>query len=89
MVTRRPGEETDRLGDEIYRRDIRQQVEAEHYGAAVATNVDSGSWAVGDTMIAATDGLRTQRRAAVHVRLLRAGHRALHHLGSRPLRSAK
>ena len=35
MVTRRPSEETARLGDEIYERDIRQQVEADQHGAVV------------------------------------------------------
>ena len=32
MPTRRPREETARLGDEIYERDIRPQVEADHHG---------------------------------------------------------
>ena len=73
IVTRRPGEETDRLGDEIYKRDIRQQVEADHHGAVVATDVDSGSWVVSDTVIAATDGLCTQRPDAADVWLLGVG----------------
>ena len=89
MVTRRPAEETARLGDEIYERDIRREVEVDHRGAVVAIDVDSGSWAIGDTVIAATDGLRTQRPGAVDVWLLRVGHRALHHFGGRPLRSAE
>ena len=38
----RPKEETARLGDEIYERDIRRQVEAEHHGDIVAIDVDSG-----------------------------------------------
>ena len=46
------------LGDEIYERDIRAQVEANHHGAVVAIDVDSGSWAIGDTVIAATDSRR-------------------------------
>lgn len=89
MVTRRPAEETARLGDEIYERDIRRKVEAEHRGAVVAIDVDSGQWAIGDNVIAATDGLRAQRPGAVDVWLLRVGHRALHHFGGRPLRSAE
>ena len=89
IVTRRPSEETARLGDEIYERDIRQQVEADQHGAVVAIDVDSDSWAIGDTVIAATDDLRTQRPGAVDVWLLRVGHRALHHFGGRPLRSAE
>lgn len=85
MVTRRTSEETARLGDEIYERDIRQKVEADHQGAVVAIDVDTGRWAIGDNVIAATDGLRTQRPDAVDVWLLRVGHRALHHFGGRPL----
>ena len=89
MVTRRPAEETARLGDEIYERDIRREVEVEHHGEVVAIDVDSGIWAVGDDVIAATDRLRTQCPDAIDVWLLRVGHRSLHHFGGRPLRSAE
>ena len=41
---RRPREETARLGKEIYERDIRGQVEADHHGEVVAIDVDSRSW---------------------------------------------
>ena len=47
---RRPKDETARLGDEIYDRDIRPQVEAEHDGEYVAIDVDSGNWAVSDDL---------------------------------------
>ena len=70
-------------------RHIRRKVEADHYGAVVAIDVDSGNWAIGDNVIAARDGLRTQRPDAIDVWLLRVGHRALHHFGGRPLRSAE
>ena len=83
---RRPREETARLGDEIYERDIRQQVEADHRGEVVAIDVESGNWAVGDNVIAATDQLRIQRPEAIDVWLLRVGFRALHHFGGRPMR---
>lgn len=49
MVTRRASEEIARLGDEICERDIRQEVEAEHHGAVVAIDVESGTRAIGDT----------------------------------------
>ena len=87
MVTRRPSEEIARLGDEIYERDIRHEVEAEHHGEVVAIDVESGTWAIGDTVIVARDGLRTKRPDAIDVWLLRVGHRALHHFGGRPLRN--
>ena len=84
-----PREETARLGDELYERDIRPQVEADHHGEVVAIDVESGSWAIGDNVIAATDQLRAQRPGAIDVWLLRVGSRALHHLGGRPLRRAE
>ena len=89
MVARRPSEEIARLGDEIYERDIRQDVEAEHLGAVVAIDVESGTWAIGDTVIVARDHLRTKSPDAIDVWLLRVGHRALHHFGGRPLRNPK
>ena len=47
----RPKEEIARLGDEIYERDIRRQVEADHDGELLAIDVDSGNWAVGDEFL--------------------------------------
>ena len=88
-AARRSREETARLGDEIYERDIRQQVEVDHRGEYVAIDVDSGSWAISDDLRAAAKRLRTQRPSAIDVWLLRVGHRALHHFGGRPIRSAE
>ena len=85
----RPAEETARLGDEIYERDIRHQVEADHHGEVVAIDVDSGNWAIGDNVIAATDRLWIQHPAAYDIWCLRVGYRALHHFGGRPLRRAE
>ena len=85
----RPKEETARLGDAIYERDIRQQVETDHHGEVVAIDVESGHWAVGDNVIAATDRLWTQHPAAHDIWCLRVGHRALHHFGGRPLRRSQ
>lgn len=86
MVTRRPSEEIARLGDEIYERGIRHEVEAEHHGEVVAIDVESGTWAIGDTVIVARDRLRAKLPDAIDVSLLRVGHRALHYFGGRPLR---
>ena len=65
MPTRRPREEAARLGDEIYERDIRPQVEADHHGEYVAIDVDSGSWAISDNLRTAAKRLRTQRPGAM------------------------
>lgn len=60
----RSPEETGRLGDAIYDRDIRSHVEAAHRGRIVSIDVDSGDYAVGDSVIAATDQLRERRTGA-------------------------
>ena len=86
--TRRPRDETARLGKEIYGRDIRPQVEADHFGEVVAIDVDTGHWAIGDNVIAATDSLREKRPDAINVLYERVGHRTLYHFGGSSLRRA-
>ena len=86
---RRSREETTRLGKAIYERDIRPQVEADHSGEYVAVDVDSGSWAIADDVLAAARRLRAQHPEAIDVWLLRVGYRALHHFGGRPWRRAE
>ena len=85
---RRPREETARLGKELYERDIRPQVEADHHGEVVAIDVDSGSWTVANGEIAAVDRLRELRPGAVNVLCERVGYRALRSFGARSLRRA-
>ena len=84
---RRPKEETARLGDEIYERDIKARVEADHHGEFVSIDVDSGAWAISDDLLTAAKRLREQSPDAIDVWSVRVGHRALHHFGGRPLRS--
>ncbi len=83
---RRPSEETARLGKEIYEREIRGQVEADHHGEIVAIDVDSGIWAVADGEVAAVDRLRVLRPSAVNVLCERVGYRALRSFGAGSLR---
>ena len=82
----RPKEEIARLGKEIYERDIRQQVEADHHGEVVAIDVDTGNWAIGDNVIAATDRLRQKHPGTINVLCERVGHRTLYHFGGSSLR---
>ena len=77
----RPKEEIARLGDEIYERDVRGQVETDHHGEIVSIDVDSGSWAIGDSILEAVDRLRVQRPEAIDVWSLRVGYRAVHKFG--------
>lgn len=89
---KRPLEEISRLGDEIdeiYERDIRHLVEADHVEEVVAIDVESGSWAMGKNVIVATERLRMERPAAIDVWCLRVGHRALYHFGGRSRRMTK
>ena len=88
MPARRPAAETARLGDEIYERQIRTQVEATHRGEYVAIDVDSGSWVIAADPRTAAEQLRTQHPDAVDVWLLRVGYRAMATIGGGSLRSA-
>lgn len=83
---RRPREEAIRLGKEIYERDIRQTVEEAHHGEVISIDVESGDWAIGDSVIAATDSLWAVRPDAVDIYSLRIGYGVLRHFGGRPLR---
>ena len=78
---RRSSEETVRLGKEIYERDIRHQVEADHVGEIVAIDVDSGSWAMGDDLMSARERLRSKRPEAVNVLFERVGYLAVSSMG--------
>ena len=86
---RRPKEETTRLGDEIYRQDIKAQVEAGHDGEYVAIDVDSGNWAIAESELAASDLLLAQCPDAIDVWLLRVGYRAVASIGGGSLRRAE
>lgn len=81
-----PKEEIARLGLEIYQRDIRGQVEDAHHGEIVAIDVDTGNWAIGDNVIAATGRLRRKHPKAVNILSERVGYPALRCFGGRPLR---
>ena len=81
----RPTEETARLGDEIYQRDIRAKVEGTHHGQVVAIDVDSGDYAIADTGLAAADALR-KRRPARDVWAVRVGYPTLRTFGGNSAR---
>ena len=83
--TRRPREETVRIGKGIYESDIRPQVESDHFGEVVAIDVDTGHWAVGDNVIAATDSLRERCPDAINILCERVGHRTLYRFGGSSL----
>ena len=61
----RPREESARLGKEIYERDIMHLVEDDHDGEFISIDIDSGAWAVGDTLMKARRGLREKQPGCV------------------------
>lgn len=81
----RPMEDTARLGKEIYQRDIRQQVEADHVGEVVSIDVDTGIWAIGHDVLEAVDRLRERSPDAVNVWGERVGYKTLFNMGGRHL----
>ena len=81
----RPLGDVARLGREIYQRDIRRQVEPGHVGAVVSIDVETGSWAMGDELLAAADRLREQCPDAVNVWSERVGYRTMGRIGGGPL----
>lgn len=85
MNPRLSAEETARRGDEIYERDIKPTLSEDQHGRVVAIDVDSGCWAIADSVLGASDGLRVQRPDAADVWFLRVGYRALHRFGGRSL----
>ncbi len=89
MTARRPAEEIARLGDRIYERDIRAQVEDAHDGAFVAIDVESGSWALAGSELEAAARLRERQRDALNVWLLRVGYRAIASIGGGSLRGGR
>ena len=85
-IPTRPRDEIVHLGKETYERDIRRQVEAKHRGEVVAIDVESGSWAIAENVIAATDRLRAQCPEAINVFCERVGYRTLYSFGGGSLR---
>lgn len=82
----RSKEEIARLGDKIYERDVRGQVETNHHGEIVSIDVGSGNWAIGDNILEAVDRLRVQCPEAIDVWSVRVGYRAIHKFGGGSLR---
>lgn len=79
--TRYSAEETARLGDDIYEQQIRPLVEAGNRGKIVAIDVETGAYALEETVLAASRRLQAQR-PATEVWFVRVGHQALHKIGA-------
>jgi hypothetical protein len=83
---RYPAAEIARRGDEIYDRSIRSEVEGKYDGKAVAIDVDTGFYALGETASAASDQVYAQNPAA-EIWLVRVGDRFFSRFRSWPKRT--
>ena len=79
----RPREEVVRLGKILYERDIKQQVEDAHRGKIISIDVESGEWAIGESVVATTDGLWKRRPDAINIYSLTIGDEVLYRFGGR------
>ena len=78
-------EEVIRLGKEMYERDIRRQVEDDRRGKVISIDVETGRWAIGDSVTAATGQLFDRRIDVVSVYSVTIGDTVLHRFGGRSL----
>ena len=77
MTVRQPRytpQEAGRLGDVIYERDIRAQVEPQHKGEIVAIDIDTGEWELDPDEATAADRLEA-RLPDAQIWVLRVGSR--------------
>lgn len=75
-------EETVRRGREIYEREVRAEVEANHDGAFVVVDVTTGAWEVDADDVAASDRALAKNPDAV-LYFARVGRRTAYRLGIR------
>ena len=72
-------EEFARRGTELYERQIRQLVEADHSGEVVAIDIETGAFAVGEDTLLASRRLRA-RHPHAQTWFVRIGYRGVHRL---------
>ncbi len=90
MTVRHPRyskEEFARRGDEIYKTQVRSQVEMENHGRIVAIDIETGAFEVADIPRIAVDRLY-DRYPDAQPWVIRIGHRAVFRIGSQSLRKS-
>jgi hypothetical protein len=83
MTVRQPRYSKDEFaqrGDEIYHRDIRPQVEADHQGKYAAIDIETGAWEMDADDYTATERL-LGRVPDAQIWLVRVGQRAAYRIG--------
>ena len=71
-------EEIFKRGQELYESQIKQQVETDNYGKIVAIDIETGAFAIADTVLLATNQL-FERYPTAQPWIIRIGHRAVYH----------
>ena len=66
MAVRSAPSEVTRRGREIYERNIKASLAGDQHGRYVAIAVNSGNWAIADTLRAATDEIHLNRPEAIY-----------------------
>lgn len=79
-------EEHARRGTEIYERQVRPLVEADHHGQIVAIDVDTGAFEVGEDTLTASHKLLAKFPDA-QIWCVRVGYPAVHRFGPRVIPS--
>ena len=88
MTVRQPRygkEEFARRGDEIYKSQVRSQVEDGNYGRIVAIDIETGAFEVADDIVTASEYLLAKYPNA-QTWFIRIGHQAVYHFGARSLK---
>ena len=78
-------EELARRGQELYNSGIRQKVEANNDGKIIAIDIETGNFEVNETIVSATN-LLFQKYPNAQPWIIRIGHRAVYHFGTRSLK---
>lgn len=79
-------EEHVRRGEEIYEQQVRPQVEAENVGKIVAIDIETGDYAVAESVLSASNNLLA-RLPDAQIWCVRIGYSAVHRFGPRMARA--
>jgi hypothetical protein len=80
-------EELAQRGQALYESGIRQQVETGNEGKIVAIDIETGDFEVDENVVPATNRL-FERHPDAQPWIIRIGHRAVDHFGSRSLKKS-
>lgn len=80
--------EVARLGDEIYEQDLKQELVASNLDRLVAIDVTTRTFALGDTVLEASDALQKAHGAnPENIYILRVGSKGVYHIRNPRIRT--